>query len=113
MIIDLASDFHMLMNLEESIMPLIKKYIEIRIAYFKVKEIIIIGVQQSLLDYFLSIAESYYFFKPNISTGYSNKSNNKCNRNSNNNGKKKVASGNKLLKYNSRGLPKLLDFKYS
>ena len=44
MIIDLASDFHMLMNLEESIMPLIKKYIEIRIAYFKVKEIIIIGV---------------------------------------------------------------------
>ena len=58
MITDLASNYNILLNLEQGMMLLIKKYVEIRKAYFKVKETIMIGVQQSLLYHFLSLSSN-------------------------------------------------------
>ena len=49
-------------------MPPIDKYIEIQDAYYKVKETILISMQQSSLGHYISPAESYYFFIPDSKT---------------------------------------------
>ena len=114
MFTELASDFQALLHLEQDVMPPIEKHLEIRDADMKVKETIMIGVQQSSLGHFTSPAGSHNFFKPEdapkeLQNWKGTKRPNKSHANNNN---KKITTGTKWLGYKGKGLPKFPDLKH-
>ena len=95
MLTDLASDFNVLMNLEQGILRAIEKFMNICSPYINIKDTIMIEIQQSSLGHFLFPAGSYHFFKPETPSNENKKPTNKHNGNFEHSGRKRVASGEK------------------
>jgi len=112
MFTELSSNFHSLMNIDQNIMPSFDKYLAIRDHYYKVKEVILLGVQQSSLGHFISPAGSYNFFKHEELDDCKKTTTNKRGGNFDNSARKKQSSGMKWLRYTGQGLPKFPILKH-